>query len=47
MTLTQMGLVDKRKNSANQGLELVVSSVKLELWFEMKGSFINIDQIVV
>ncbi|XP_059483152.1 intermembrane lipid transfer protein Vps13 isoform X2 [Neocloeon triangulifer] len=37
MTLTQMGLVDKRKAGANQeGLDLVVSSVKMEIWFEMK-----------
>jgi len=36
MTLTQMGLVDK-KHSTTEGLELVVSSVKMEIWFEMKG----------
>ncbi|XP_065344717.1 intermembrane lipid transfer protein Vps13 isoform X2 [Cloeon dipterum] len=38
MSLTQMGLVDKRKLGSNQneGLELVVSSVKMDVWFEMK-----------
>jgi hypothetical protein len=37
MTLTQLGLVDKRRQSSSEGLDLVVGSVKLEVWFEMKG----------
>lgn len=44
LTLTQIGKIDRRKGAAksNEALDLVVGSVKLELWFEMKGNFIVI-----
>jgi hypothetical protein len=41
LTLQQIGKIDRRKGSAksSEALDLVVGSVKLELWFEMKGKF--------
>jgi hypothetical protein len=37
LTLTQLGFVDKKKQSTGRGLDLVVGSEKLEIWFEIKG----------